>query len=99
MWASACAMSAGKLSPAALASCSASPLIVTVKRPFTRCSVTGFMCGWLAVVEWLGVVLWPLHPVAAAMTDAKQVSSAAAQDEYFFRIRLLLPLVSYRSCC
>jgi hypothetical protein len=47
------------------------------------------MGGWLAAVGSLGVVLWPLHPVAAAMTDAKQISSAARRGEYIFRIRLL----------
>jgi hypothetical protein len=50
------------------------------------------MGGWLAAVGGLGVVLWPLHPVTAAMADAQQISSAARLDGYVLRIRLPLSL-------
>jgi hypothetical protein len=39
------------------------------------------MGGRLAAVGGLGVVPWPLHPAAAAMTDARQISDAALLGE------------------
>src|SRR5262249_8126997 len=75
MRASVCAMSAGRLSPAALACCSAAPLIVTVKRPLTRCSVTGFTGDWLAAAGWPDPALCPLHPATAASRVAEEINS------------------------
>jgi hypothetical protein len=51
--------------------------MVTVKRPLTRCSVTGFTGAWFAAVGWPDPALCPLHPATAAISGAEEINSTA----------------------